>query len=141
MAKRKLSAEQRAKLRAELAQGVKAKTPIPELLETISKKYGITTITARWYLKSIGVKPKRRKGQPGRPPGSNGLSGLKAMHSRALKTIARAKEAKRLYPRWRKLVQRGADLERELGKLDRKLKRVSKRATQMKDRIVELVDR
>src|SRR5688572_12550016 len=71
MAKRKLSPEQRTKLRAELAEAVKAKRKTPEVLEEISKKYGITTITARWYLNSLDGKPRRKAGRrgPGRPRG------------------------------------------------------------------------
>jgi hypothetical protein len=143
MAKRKLSAEQRAKLRAELAEGVKSGRKTPELLEQVSKRFGITTITARWYLKSIGVKPKRRGKRLGRPPGSkNGLPKiLDNVHAKALETIGLAEKAKRLVPKWEKLLKRQAELNMVVQKAQQQLQRVSKRAKTIGDKITSLVGR
>lgn len=135
MAKRKLSAEQRTKLRAELADGVKAGTKTPELLEAVSKKYGITTITARWYLKSIDGAPKRRTGKGGRPP----KNGQAALHTEALEAFERAKKAKSLVPRWQKLVDQKTELERQSKKIDRQLIRVTKKAEKLGKIISSLV--
>lgn len=137
MAKRKLSSEQRTKLRAELAAGVKAGTRTPELLETIAKKYGITTITARWYLKSLGVKPKSRRG---RPAGSkNGLANVDAIQTKAMESMQRAKKAKKLLPRWKKLVARKQELERESKRVEKLLQQVTKKADKLGEVVSALV--
>jgi hypothetical protein len=79
-----------------LAAGVKSGAKVTDVLRETAKKYGITTITARWYLKSISVKPKRKGKRMGRPPGSrNGSSDLaKVVEKLAAKTM----EASRLVP-------------------------------------------
>jgi hypothetical protein len=53
MAKRKLSESQRVSIRKELGALLRTSKTKAEALRTVAKKYGITTITARWYAKSL----------------------------------------------------------------------------------------
>ena len=53
MAKRKLSEKDRAAIRRRLKRGLAKGTPPSELLKRAAKRYGISTETARWYLKSL----------------------------------------------------------------------------------------
>lgn len=62
MAKRKLSEKDRAAVRRMLKRGLAKRKPQSELLKAAAKKYGISTETARWYLKSLKIgKASRRK--------------------------------------------------------------------------------
>jgi hypothetical protein len=145
MAKRKLSSDQRAQLRADLKKGVAGGQKIADLLRDVAKRYGITTITARWYLKSIDGAPKRARGgarrgrRPGRPPGSsNGASDaglVKLVEDQARS----AKEARRLVPRWQKLVSREASLRQTATRIQRKLLATARRASALRKRIDTLV--
>ena len=149
MAKRKLSSEQRTTLREDLKKGVAAKKRVADLLREVAKKYGITTITARWYLKGIDGAPKRKaKGRrgPGRPPGrrpgrpaaSVSVSGLvKQVEDQA----AKSKEASKIVPRWQTLVDRGTLLRRKLLKVEARLEATSAKAGKLYSRIQELVAR
>ena len=137
MAKRKLSSEQRVALRAELKKGVAGDQKTADLLRDVAKKYGITTITARWYLKSIDGRPRKsgaRRG-PGRPPGGSDAGLVKLVEEQA----RNAKEARRLVPRWQKLVSREAALRLLASKIQRKLGTTSKRAGALRKRIDALV--
>ena len=59
MAKRKLSESQRAAIRKELAELLRSSETKAAALQTVAKKYGITTITARWYAKTLKGVPTR----------------------------------------------------------------------------------
>ena len=69
MAKRKLSEKDRAGVRRMLKRGVAKGTPQSELLKSVAKVYGISTETARYYLKSLQKgKTKKRKPAAKRKP-------------------------------------------------------------------------
>ena len=155
MAKRKLSSEQRAELRQEMAKALEAGQKPADILNETAKKYGITTITARWYLKSLdGSKGKRagkaRRGRPpgsgrgagrrGRPPGRDaGLSGMvEAVQAEGLK---KAKAAQRLFARWQSLLTKEGALRRIERKVGRQLARLERQTKSLGRRISRLVGR
>jgi hypothetical protein len=145
MAKRKLSPEKRAELRAYLKKSIGGEQKTADVLREVAKKYGITTITARWYLKSVdGSKKAGRRGpgrprgrKPGRPAGSNGsISGfIKKIQAQA----ENANEANKLVPRWQALVDKESSLRRHALKLERSLDITAKKASQLRRRINDLV--
>lgn len=136
MAKRKLTADQRATLRKDLAAAVKGEAKVANVLRDIAKKYGITTITARWYLNSLdGVKKRKRGRKPGRPAGSRNGDIAKFVEEQATK----AREASRLVPRWQKLIDRESELRRLSLKLGRRLEATSKKASKLRSKIQALV--
>jgi hypothetical protein len=145
MAKRKLSAEARMELRAYLKKSIGGEQKTADVLRVVAKKYGITTITARWYLKSVdGSRKAVRRGpgrppgrKPGRPAGSNGSdSGLiKKVQEQA----DSAKEARKIVPRWQKLVDRESALRHLAAKLNSRLEATAKKTSQLRSRINELV--
>jgi hypothetical protein len=140
MAKRKLSSDQRAELRSDLKKGAASGQKTADLLREVAKKYGITTITARWYLKSLDGRAKgrgaRRGRRPGRPPGSGSATTLVKLVEAQSRN---AQEARRLVPRWQKLVSREAELRRQASRVERKLAATSKRAGALRRRIDALV--
>ena len=120
MAKRKLSQQDRSALRTMLTRGVAKETPQAQLLKSVAKKYGISTETARGYLKSLsngkaGKKkaatsrksvrksPRARR----RKSSGNGQASAPALVRRAQAAAqARAQEAatlKRLLPEYRQV--------------------------------------
>jgi hypothetical protein len=139
MAKRKLSSEQRAELRSDLKKAIGGERKTADVLRDVAKKYGITTITARWYLKSIDGRPRKARGakrgrKPGRPVG--GDAGL----LRLVEEQARnAKEARKLVPKWQRLVTREASLRQLASRVQRKLSATSQRAVALRKRIDALV--
>ncbi|HEX7896799.1 MAG TPA: hypothetical protein VF950_03515 [Planctomycetota bacterium] len=139
MAKRKLSSEQRAELRAELKKAIGSGQKTADVLRDVAKKYGITTITARWYLKSIGGAPRKARGgakrgrKPGRPSGDGDLLKLVEEQARS------AKEARKLVPRWQRLVTREASLRQLAARVQRKLDTTSRKAVALRKRIDVLV--
>lgn len=131
MAKRKLSAKQRSELRADLKKGPQAGESNADLLRRMAKKYGITTITARWYLKSIdgSLKQAGKRGRPaGRPLGS---SSPDILLRKADEQLKRAKAAKKLAPRLTRLVAK----EKKLSLL---IKRASKRLEATSAKVVRI---
>ncbi len=147
MAKRKLSAEQRTSLREDLKKGVAAGKKTADLLREIAEKYKITTITARWYLKSVGGTPKRKSGRrgPGRPPGRRpgrpalGTISDSGLAKQVQEQSDKANEAKKIVPRWQKLVDKEAQLRRQALKVERLLEATASKASQLRNRISELV--
>jgi hypothetical protein len=141
MAKRKLSSDQRAELRVELKKAIGGERKTADVLRDVAKKYGITTITARWYLKSIGGGPKKARGgakrgrKPGRPPGGGDAGLLRLVEAQA----RNAKEARKLVPRWQRLVSREASLRQLASRVQRKLSTTSQRAVALRKRIDALV--
>jgi hypothetical protein len=139
MAKRKLSAEQRRELRAWLTKAVKSGRLTPEIIKDAAGKYGISPITARWYLKSLngaGTRGRRRSIRSSR----NGLSTRSngALEDRVQEALVKARAAKRLLPRWKKLVAREVELRRLVRKVGRQLTRTSRKAKTLGGRIAEL---
>lgn len=142
MAKRKLSPEKRAALREDLKKMMGGDKKTADVLREVSAKYGITTITARWYLKSIGVAPKARGGKrgPGRPAGSSSSGRLPKNLGQIVEVqSAKANEAKRLAPKWQRLIDRESDLRRQALKIERRLELVSRRAVKLERRIHDLI--
>jgi transposase len=139
MAKRKLSADQRRELRAWLTKAVDGGRPTPEIIKDAASKYGISPITARWYLKSLngsGARARRR-------PTKSSRNGVSARSNGALEVIVqdalvKAREAKRLLPRWQKLVAREVELRRLVKKVGVQLTRTSRKAKTLGGRIAEL---
>ena len=69
MAKRKLSGSQRLALRKELKRRIAAGVKPVKFLEKIAAKYGLSTVTVRWYLKGLtNGKASKRKSAAKRKP-------------------------------------------------------------------------
>jgi hypothetical protein len=149
MAKRKLSGSQRSQLRSALAKGVKAGRAVAELVAEAAKKYGITTVSARWYLKGAGGKPKKaskrktvsRRGTARVKIARNGVLPrfLRVVALKAAEVAERAKEAKRLFPEWRSLVKKEHHLRSVQTQVKRELTSVARRAKSLGAKIKGLV--
>jgi len=152
MAKRKLSPQQRETIRKEIRQYLAQKKRPSEILSAVAKKYGITTVTARWYLKSV------RGPQSSPAAGARGAKAAKSPKKRitsrkrvqrlvanvqaiAEETFSRAREAKKLIPQWRTYVSRELSLKKLEGKLRRELRLVSSKAQALHRKIRALTSR
>ena len=144
MAKRKLTSEQRAALRKELAQLSKTDKPRMEILRAVAAKYSISTITARWYLNGLkGGKGRRgkRRGRRGAGRPGLGMRLVSTMQAAADRTFTKVLEAKKLIPRWQKFVKREFSLKKAERKLRLQLKAASRKAKMLHRRILELTTR
>lgn len=143
MAKRKLSESQRGTLRTALAKGLKAGRKVAELVKEAAEKYGITTITARYYLASIGRSKKTSKRSRRRkaPELTNGALPrfVKMVESKAASAAKKLREAQRLVPKWRDLVKKEHSLKSLESKVRRELTSVARKAKSLGARIRGLV--
>jgi hypothetical protein len=169
MAKKKLSHEQRDALRAEMAKALKDGMKTADIVRTFSEKYGLVGMTVRYYLAGVeggkkpgkpgrpkgfkssgrpkGSKNKPRKAagpkrKPGRPKGStNGATPgfVSSAETLASAAIQRAKQAKRLIPKWRALLAREKDLLLQNSRISRLLKSISAKAKALGSKVKTLV--
>lgn len=134
MAKRKLSAEKRAELRQDLKKGKSGGKKIADLLREVAAKFGITTITARWYLKSLDGTPTRRgPGRPGR------LADPSARMKELQAQLTATKAAARLEPRLQRLAEKEAALRSDIARSQRKLNTTVKKAAKLQARMEKLL--
>jgi hypothetical protein len=164
MAKRKLSESQRASIRTELASLLRTAKTKAEAFRSVAKKYGITTITARWYSKTLKGAPKPAKAKaakaapaarkaaaaPAKPRGRaaarNGhgvIAGavgkiVAGALATAGKAFARAREAKKLIPQWQQAVQKEFSLRKVERKVRQELRLVAKKARTLHQKIKSL---
>ncbi|SRR5258708_2271645 len=164
MAKRKLSPEQRVTIRKEIRQFLTQKMKPADLQRLIAKKYGISTITARWYLKSVRSPQSPSPRQVTRAVGARGRDARKnrkesakrighapangAIHrlvasiqAIAEETFARGREAKKLIPQWRVYVRKELSLKKLESRVRRELRVVSKKAKALHRTIRKLTSR
>ena len=165
MAKRKLSESQRASIRKELAVLLRTAKTKADALRTVAKKYKITTITARWYAKTLkgvvapaaklakaaGSKAKApaprpapkaaapRNGHAASPGGIPGL--IASVAAVAERALSRARAAQKLVPQWQLYVKK----QLSLGKLEKKVREelrvVAQKAQDLERKIKELTTR
>jgi hypothetical protein len=148
MAKRKLSLKQRLYLRKDLRQLLAQKKKQADILRAIAKKYGITTISARWYYHSI-VRPARpspvqEAAVSGRTieyrsqAHADNATSLRIVHevqSIAEKNFKRFLEAKKLIPKWQIYVKKEAALRKLESKVRSDLRAVSNKASALHRKI------
>lgn len=97
MPKNKLTDEKRDALRQEIKRGVKAGTPQARILETLSKKYGVSSEAIRYYLKALtkktGLKAKKAAVK-GAPKGAKPVKVGKGKASKSPKSIVKPQARK-----------------------------------------------
>jgi hypothetical protein len=160
MAKRKLSQSQRASIRKELAALLRTAKTKADALRAVAKKYGITTITARWYAKSLkgaasptakpakAVAPKSqarvaRKAPSARNGTSNGVAVaasrlVASLASAAELAVARVKQAKKLVPKWQAYVRKELTLKKAERRVRAGLRAASRMARVLERKIKDL---
>jgi hypothetical protein len=150
MAKRKLSPQQRETIRKEIRLSLNQKKKQADILRAVAKKYGITTITARWYYKSIvrpvkAPTPKKAKASRAisytpRVQATNGASLriVQQVVSLADRSFKRVLEAKKLIPKWQSYVKKEAALKKLESKVKSDLRAISTKASALHRRIQAL---
>lgn len=141
MAKRKLSLQQRKTIRREIRQLIAQKKKQADILRAMADKYGIKTVTARWYYKSIVKTGKnqavRRTSARGGVRLANGAS-LRLVHqvqSIADRNLKRVLEAKKLIPKWQLYVKKEAALKKLENKVRSDLRAASTMASELHRKI------
>ena len=76
MAKRKLSPEQRTEIRSDIKTAIESGQKQADVLRDVAKKYGISTVTAGWYLRAIRAKDTEKKPKDGRRRRGKGRKGM-----------------------------------------------------------------
>ena len=157
MAKRKLDDSQRAAIRKEISAKLSAGVHQSDVLQSIAKRYSISSESVRWYLKDVrkGRRSGSRKASgrtvlhgAGRAPkrgrafkpvskasrNGHGKSLLEIVKSVSANALRRALEAKKLLPTLESLRKRYANLEQvkrtvnaSLGAVAGKLKSLERR--------------
>jgi hypothetical protein len=164
MAKRKLSPEQRITIRKEIRKYLSQKKKPADIQRVVAKKYGITTITARWYLKSVrspqvsssgrassangtgqsAVKKTRKEtaARNGHPQHTSGVHRLIAnIQAIADEAFSRGRQAKKLIPLWRGYVSKQLSLKKLESRVRRELHIVSSKAKALQRKIRKLTSR
>jgi len=162
MAKRKLSPEQRITIRKEIRQYLAQKNTPAEVQRLVAKKYGITTITARWYLKSVrgpqsssrvtppkGAKTRvtRKTRKASHSPNGHAPAGgavhrlVASIQAIAEETFSRGRQAKKLIPQWRAYVSKVLSLQKLESQVRRDLRVFSSKAQALQRKIRELTSR
>jgi len=126
-----------------------------EALRAVAKKYGITTITARWYAKSLkgaaapAAKPAKAAA-PKAPAARNGTSApgfgaagriVASVKAIAERTFTRARQAKGLIPQWQAYVSKQLSLRKAEKKVREELRSITEKAQALERRIKELTKR
>jgi hypothetical protein len=164
VAKRKLSPQQRETVRKEIRQYLAEKKKPADIQRTVAKKYGITTITARWYLKSVRnpqspsagraaparsskrastKKTRKQRAQTnGHTPRSGAVHRLFAnVQAIAHETFSRAHQLKKLVPQWRAYVSKEFSLRKLEARARRELRAISSKARALHRKIKKLTSR
>ncbi len=147
MAKRKLSQAQRVELRKAMAGGLKAGRAPGELVKEAAGKYGITTVTAAWYLKTLkgggakkAARPKGKKAKRSAPERNGVLTRLVwIVESKAATAARRLRAARRLVPKWRALLKKEHHLKLLESRLRRELPAISRKAKSLGEKIRAMV--
>jgi len=154
LAKRKLSLQQRNSVRKQIRKGLAQKKKPADILRGVAEKFGIATITARWYLKKV-VDPgkastrkrkvvrlaaRRHARRSSRVQPTNGAS-MRFVHqvqAIAAKSFKRVLEVKKLLPKWQVYVKKEASLRQLEDKVRTQLRTISTKAAALHRRIQSL---
>lgn len=130
MARKKLSGAQRAAVKKEILKKLAAGASRSSVGRQLSKKYGVSTVTIRWYIKSL-------KGNAAARPAARSRSSLRLLdivRNVSEAGLARAIEARKLFVQLQKKLAESEQVRKSLEaitatarKLEKKLHRLTVR--------------
>ena len=130
MARKKLSDAQRAAIKKEILRRLTAGESRTSVGRQLSKKYGVSTVTIRWYVKTL-------KGRPPSPPVARTRSSLRLLDivkNVSEEGLARALAAKKLFVQLQQQLAQTEQLRKSLDAatarakvLEKKLQRLTSR--------------
>jgi hypothetical protein len=126
MSTRKLSVDQRAQLRGELRAALNNGSKVIDVVREAAKKYSLSEITVRYYIKSLDGK-------------KNGKAGEGSLSRLATEKYERAREARKLIASMRKAQSRALRLRRKHERLGNAVVRWEQKADGLHERIKELM--
>lgn len=116
MARKKLSDAQRAAIRKEIQRRLAAGASRTSVGRELSKKYGVSTVTIRWYVKSV---------QPA--AGSHtSMRILDIVKNVSEEGLARALAARKLFVRLQEKLAESAKLRRSIERIDASARKLEK---------------
>ena len=156
MAQRKLSPTQRTAIRRQIQKGLSSELSQAEVLRRVAKKYRISPVSARWYLKGNGSgngkarhasHPKRkakkvrrfRKHSPTKASrNGNGVRILDAVRGLSREQLRRALTAKAMLPQLESARRRHAALKEQAQRVVKATRAAERHARQLERRLRKL---
>ena len=140
MAKKKLSAAQRISIRKEILKRLAAGESRSSVGRQLARKYGVSTVTIRWYIKSLkGSAPVPAPAAAGSSPRSIRL--LDIVKNVSEEGLARAIQARKLFVQLQKTLAEGERLRRTERKVRQSLQVIMANAKRLEDRLHRLTAR
>jgi hypothetical protein len=145
MAKKKLSGPQRVAIRKEILKRLAAGQSRSSIGRQLSKKYGVSTVTIRWYIKSLKG-PAPTSGSPALPTVSivgskRSLRLLDLVKNVSEEGLARALAAKKLFVRLQEKLAESEKLRRAERELRKSLEVIMASAKRLEKKLLKLTVR
>ena len=124
MARKKLSDSQRAAVRREIQRRLSAGASRTSVGRDLSKKYGVSTVTIRWYIKSIHAPVTVARSR-------SSVRLLDIVKNVSEEGLARALAAKKLFVRLQAKLAEGEKLRRSIQLVDASARQLEKKLHQL----------
>ena len=142
MARKKLSQSQRAAIRKEILKRLGAGASRTAVGRDLSKKYGVSTVTIRWYIKSLkGTSAVPRSAPLSIAGPTRAMKLLDIVKNVSEEGLARALAAKKLFVQLQKTLAETERLRREEREVQRSLQLITASARQLEKKLYKLTVR
>ena len=142
MARKKLSASQREAIRKEILKRLAAGSSRTAVSRDLSKKYGVSTVTIRWYIKSLKGTAPVPQGASLPPVGSRrAMRLLDIVKNVSEEGLTRALAAKKLFVQLQKKLAETERLRRAEKEVQRSLQLITASARQLEKKLHKLTVR
>ncbi len=140
MAKKKLSAAQRTSIRKEILKRLAAGESRSSVGRQLARKYGVSTVTIRWYIKSLkGSAPAPAPAGAG--SSSRSIRLLDIVKNVSEEGLARAIQARKLFVQLQETLAEGERLRRAEQKVRQSLQVIMANAKRLEDKLHRLTAR
>lgn len=131
MAKKKLSDAQRISIRKEILKRLAAGESRSSVGRQLARKYGVSTVTIRWYIKSL----------KGSAPSPRSIRLLDIVKNVSEEGLARAIQARKLFVQLQETLAEGERLRRTERKVRQSLQIIMANAKRLEDKLHRLTAR
>ncbi len=142
MARKKLSASQRTEIRKEILKKLGAGASRTAVSRDLSKKYGVSTVTIRWYIKSLkGTSAAPRTPSVSITGSTRAMKLLDIVKNVSEEGLARALAAKKLFVQLQRKLEETERLRRAEREVQRSLQLLTASARQLEKKLYKLTVR
>lgn len=139
MARKKLSDSQRVAVRKEIQKRLDAGASRSSVGRELARKYGVSTVTIRWYIKSLrGISIQPRAQLIGRPSPKGSLRLLDIVQNISEDGLARALAAKKLFLQLQQKLEESDRLRRSEQEIRKSLETVMASARKLEEKLHRL---